>query len=728
MSVCLNPVVGYAVTNFHMNLDLATLNPEQLEAVEYTEGPLLILAGAGSGKTKVLTYRIAYILEKQLAYPEEILAVTFTNKAAAEMKERIAKLLGSSVPLPWMGTFHSICVKILRRDGQNIGLGPNFSIYDPSDQLETVKQAMEQLNLSIKDVNPRAIHSHISSAKNEMVEPADYAGYAKGYFQETVAAVYPEYQKILKQNNAVDFDDLLMYVVRLFKQHPQVLEKYQNLFKYIMVDEYQDTNNVQYLMMKGLAEKRKNVCAVGDDDQSIYSFRGANIRNILNFHRDYPNAKIVKLEQNYRSTKKILDAAHAVVRKNKQRTDKKLWTENATGEDIYMYTAENERDEADWVVRKIKSLEKDGVDPSEIAILYRTNAQSRTLEEACVRGGIGYHIVGGVKFYERKEIKDVLAYLRSIHNPADDGSIKRIINVPKRSIGAKSIADLQAKAQESGASLSTFLLNNSDWDNKNVAEFARVWGDLNAKAQDLNIVELINYILEATKYWDMLQDGTAENESRVENLKELLSVASKYAEYDPQTSLTLFLEEVALVEGDTGNGEEGAEITMMTIHAAKGLEFEHVFLVGVEEGLFPHSRVFTAPDELEEERRLAYVAITRAKKNLYMVHAESRLYFGNRENNMISRFATDIPDELLNKESYGASTWQEYGQKAKKSIWEDDWGEVKLPEIKSGDRVKHQYFGIGTVLSVNESVVKIQFSGVFGTKELAREFAPLEKV
>lgn len=721
-------------------MDLSTLNPQQRAAVEHTDGPLLILAGAGSGKTRVLTVRIAYILQQDLARPEEILAVTFTNKAAGEMKERIAHLLDGKVQLPWMGTFHSICVKILRRDGHLVGLSPNFSIYDPGDQLDMVKQAMEESHISTKDVNPRAVHSHISSAKNEMVGTVDYEQFAQGYFQELVAKIYPAYQKLLKENNAVDFDDLLLLVVQLLRDNAGVREKYQELFKYILVDEYQDTNNVQYIMVNLLAEKHRNICCVGDDDQSIYSFRGANIRNILNFKRDYPDATVVKLEQNYRSTKKILEAAHHVVKKNKQRTDKKLWTENAEGKNILLFTAENESDEARWVVSRIKNMLADGKDAEEIAILYRTNAQSRALEEAFVREAVNYRIVGGVRFYERKEIKDILAYLKIIHNPKDNTSLKRIVNVPRRGIGAKALEELAEMAKQEHLGQAELLAREGiEFSAKPLQKFAMLVSKIKQQSEKLNVVELIEFILDESGYLASLQDGTMENESRIENLKELMTVAAKYMEYEPTVGLTLFLEEVGLLEEDR-RGDDSAAVTLMTIHAAKGLEFENVFLVGMEEGLFPHSRVFTDPHELEEERRLAYVAITRAKQNLHLVHADSRVYFGSRQNNMLSRFVEDIPSQLIDREGY--SRWEEdvpvssaknpaYAKaSAGAPAWaEGSWGDAPEPaEVKVGDKVKHGHFGIGRVLAVDDSIVKINFGSVHGVKELAREFAPLEKI
>lgn len=707
-----------------MTLDLNILNEKQLEAVTHIDGPLLILAGAGSGKTRVLTYRIAYILEQQKAAPEEILAVTFTNKAAGEMKERIAALVGHSAKLPWMGTFHSICVKILKRDGHYLGLNPSFTIYDTSDQLDVVKQAMDKLNISKKDISPNAIHSFISSAKNEFVSPEEYAGFAKGYFAEMVAAVYPEYQKILRENNAVDFDDLLVLTVQLFRRFPEMVDKYQRLFKYILVDEYQDTNHVQYIMIGLLAKLYRNICCVGDDDQSIYAFRGATIRNILNFEKDYPDAKIVKLEQNYRSTKAILDAAYEVVRKNKARTDKKLWTVNGEGEKLTVYTAENEQGEASWIVSQIKSLLEKGVEPTEVAVLYRTNAQSRALEEGFIRKGVPYRIVGGVRFYERKEVKDILAYLRVIYNPRDDNNLRRIINVPPRGLGPKSISDFFALSQSKSISgADTLLAESSEELDKKVLNFAALLKQIHRASEEMNIVELINFILDKTGYIKMLEDGTAENEARIENIKELISVASKYAELEPASGLASFLEDVSLVEADQGDNSQES-VTLMTIHAAKGLEFKHVFVAGMEEGLFPHSRVFTDPNELEEERRLAYVALTRAKQRLYLVHAESRTYFGSRQSNLVSRFVEDIPHHLVERKAFAGK--EDWIDSASDDSW-DDSPNVAV-SVQPGDRVKHEYFGVGKVVSVNNGYVKINFGPVYGVKELSQEFAPLQKL
>lgn len=706
-----------------LNLDI--LNKEQRQAVETTEGAVLVLAGAGSGKTRVLTYRIAYILEKQLAAPEEILAVTFTNKAAGEMKERIAALVSENheVRLPWMGTFHSICVKILRNFGEYVGLSKNFSIYDPADQLDAVKTAMDKLNISQKDINPRAVLSAISSAKNEMITPEKYQGFAQGYFEESVASIYPKYNQHLQENNAADFDDLLLLVTRLLAEQPQVKERYQRQFKYILVDEYQDTNHVQYMMIKLLAELNGNICVVGDDDQSIYAFRGATIKNILNFEKDYPKATIIKLEQNYRSTSVILDAAYEVVSKNKNRTAKKLWTDQQGGEKIVVYKAFDERDEAKWVVNRIKEVAKE-IDLNEIAVLYRTNAQSRNLEEEFLRQAVPYRVIGGVRFYERKEIKDVLAYLQLLYNQKNDTALLRVINVPRRGIGPKAIDDVMQAASQNSQSVIEYLLNSGQhMVNKKLVEFAQLIKYLNSRTEDLALIDLINLVLERTEYIKSLQDGTSENEARIENIKELLSVANRYAEYAPGAGLSAFLEEVSLLEESVTRSEEATAVTLMTVHAAKGLEFKHVFVVGMEEGLFPHSRVYTNPAELEEERRLAYVAITRAKKYLYLVHADSRLYFGSRQQNMVSRFLEDVPQHLTTKNiatNLGGfeEGWEEF---------DDGWSHQDSLNIKVGDRVVHEYFGTGEVLALDDSLVKIRFSGIYGVKELAKHLAPLRK-
>lgn len=715
-------------------IDLSILNPPQKDAVITTDGPLLILAGAGSGKTRVLTYRIAFIIDAGLSGPENILAMTFTNKAAGEMKERITALVENfninAGNFPWVGTFHSICVKLLKRYGHHIGLDSTFTIYDSQDQLSAVKEAMKLLNLSTKDFNPNAIHSYISSAKNELINEIDYEKFAQGYFQDIVAEVYPVYQKVLRDNNAVDFDDLLILTVKLLTDNKQVLEHLQEQFKYILVDEYQDTNHAQYTIIKLLAAKYRNICCVGDDDQSIYAFRGATIRNILNFETDYSDAKVIKLEQNYRSTKKILGASYDVISKNKSRKDKKLWTENTDGDNIKVYTAYDEIDEANWIVSQIETIRKnlDQKDPySCFAILYRTNSQSRSLEESFINAGIPYKIIGGVRFYERKEIKDVLAYLRITYNVRDNTSLERIINVPKRGIGNKTLENLTLKARSVGLSTVEYLIANveSNEIEGGVKRFAVLISDLKEKSEKLDLVEFINYTLEKTGYVEMLKDGTLENESRIENIKELISVASKYQNDPAPEGLENFLNEVTLLEGFTEREESSNYVTLMTIHAAKGLEFDYVFVVGMEENLFPHTNSMVDVKEMEEERRLAYVAITRAKKQLHLTHATKRKYFGIIQMNPVSRFVTDINQDMIDFEASYSSSVDTYNA----SSWEDSKDDFVMDiDLKVGDKVKHEYFGKGVVKYIRGTNVEVDFGSIYGVKELMLEYARLEKI
>lgn len=711
-------------------INLDDLNPIQKEAVSYLDGPLLILAGAGSGKTKVLTYKIAYILDSGLAGLDNILAVTFTNKAAGEMKERINKLLrlssnlkNSSIEhMPWVGTFHSICVKILKRYGENIGLNKNFTIYDSSDQKEAIKDAMKALDISVKEFNPGAIHSYISSAKNELITPEEYGEFAQGYFQSIVAKVYPQYQKILKDNNAVDFDDLLLLTARLLKENNVILQYFTENFRYILVDEYQDTNHAQYTLIKMLASKHRNIYVVGDDDQSIYAFRGANIRNILNFEKDYPEAKVVKLEQNYRSTKLILEASHQVISKNKNRKEKKLWTENNEGEKIKVFSAEDEQKEGVWITGKIAELGSK-YNLNNIAVLYRTNAQSRVLEEAFINAGIPYRIVGSVGFYERKEIKDILAYLRVIFNSKDNKNLERVINVPKRGIGKKTFEELLSVATEKNLSIVEYLnIYRKELDSPGLKLAADLFSNLVAQKTSLPLLELIDLILKSTKYIEMLSDGTLENESRIENIKELLSVAVRFNDLPPEEALEQFLDEVSLLEAVSVNRDTTVAVTLMTIHSAKGLEFEHVFVTGMEENLFPHINSVTSEDELEEERRLAYVALTRAKNMLYLSYAQRRRYFGSTQLNPVSRFLRDIESELLDEEikRYDYNVVDDYEETKK-------FTEL-ISKYKVGDRVKHEYFGKGTVKKIDSEIIVVDFGAVYGKKELMLEYARLEKI
>lgn len=591
---------------------LEDLNPIQQEAVQTADGPALILAGAGSGKTRVLTYKVAYLIAEKKISPENILTVTFTNRAAGEMKERIIQLISKNNTQPLMGTFHSICSKILRREGQAIGLKPGFSIYDESDALEAVKTAMSNLNIATQKMSPGAIRHTISSAKNEMISELEYPQYARGYFQETAAKVYLEYQKILRENQALDFDDLLMKTIHLFQAEPTILAKYQLQFRYILVDEYQDTNVAQYQFIQMLAKRNRNLCVVGDFSQAIYGFRGADYRNMLRFQKDYPEAKVFNLEQNYRSTQIILDAAHAVISVNRSHPILKLWTEKKTGPKITLFEARNEVEEASYVLERIQEMAKvNKQNLNDFAVLYRTNAQSRSIEEVFLKRGLPYKLVGGVQFYERKEIKDILSYLKLISNPADSVAKKRIEKVGK------------GRAQK-------FMEYFMSLDPDNLP-FTH---------------ELLDSILTATDYLNYLEDGTDQGKMRIENVKELASVAEQFPE------ITSFLENVALIQDnqmpDTKLKETQQEaVTLMTIHASKGLEFPVVFLVGMEEGLFPHSRSMLDLNQMEEERRLAYVGITRAKERLFLTYTRSRLYFGTRSNNLVSRFIASLPESVI---------------------------------------------------------------------------------
>ena len=711
---------------------METLNKAQQQAVTTITGPILILAGAGSGKTKVLVHKIAHLLEKGYASVDSILAVTFTNKAANEMKERIAFLLkrtlGHRLQLPWMGTFHAICLKILKANAKNLGINPQFVIYDTADQLDTVKEAFKRLEFNDKNINPRAVLSYISSAKNELVTPEAYQKYASGYFLEKVSQVYPVYQKILEDNSAMDFDDLIMKTVKLFEQHEEVLKKFQQIFKFILIDEYQDTNHAQYIFTKLLSEKHRNICVVGDDAQSIYGFRGANIQNILNFERDYPNTKVIKLEQNYRSTKKILEASNAVIRLNKNQKLKTMWTENALGEGITLYQALNEKDEALWIGNKIKDLLDTGKNPDEIVILYRTNAQSRSLEEAFLKLNIRYKIVGNVRFYERKEVKDVLAYLRLLSNPADNVSLKRVINVPRRGIGPKTLSELTKLAVKEKKSVLAFLQGLDPEQlytfGRGVAEFCELLNELKDYTQTATVAMLIDLLLEASGYKKLLDDGTEENLARLENIQELKTVARKFDSLPPRIGLERFLEEVALIEQDIEDLENtNDKVTLMTIHASKGLEFSYVFIAGMEEGIFPHSRSFLDPGEMEEERRLAYVALTRAKSKLFLTYTESRTFFGSFTSNPVSRFVTDIPEnlvELAESESFYSGSLESL------SDFTDAAQEAVLPDFHIGDKVRHEKFGIGTISDIDDTIITVNFPQ--GEKELSLEYARLDKV
>ncbi|MCI1284374.1 MAG: DNA helicase PcrA, partial [Lacticaseibacillus songhuajiangensis] len=644
---------------------LKGMNDKQSEAVLATEGPVLIMAGAGSGKTRVLTHRVAYLIEEKNVNPWNVLAITFTNKAAREMKERVGNLLDPELARDvWVSTFHALCMRILRRDIEKLGYNRAFSITDTSAQLTLVKQVLRSQNLDPKRFDPKAILSAISAAKNELLNPDDYAKSAKGPFEEVVAQVYKEYQRRLRADSALDFDDLIMQTIVLFKQEPETLAYYQRKFRYIHVDEYQDTNEAQYQLVAMLAEGYRNLCVVGDADQSIYGWRGANMKNILNFKNDYKDAQVILLEQNYRSTQTILDAANAVIKNNAERQVKTLWTENGKGDKIGYYRAQSDRDEAYFVIRQIeKMMREQNYHYGDFAILYRTNAQSRSIEEAFLKSSIPYKIVGGHKFYDRKEIRDALGYLSLAVNPADNISFQRVVNEPKRGIGASTIEKLSDFADEHGWSLldaaeNVELSNISARARTKLADFAQMMTKLRTKkVGGASVTDLMTAVLEDTGYIDALRaEHNLEADARIDNLQELLTVTqnfdSRYEPDDEEADIFVdFLGELALLSDADDAPEEPQEVTLMTLHAAKGLEFPIVFLVGMEENLFPLSRAAMDETQLEEERRLAYVGITRAKKKLFLTNAYSRLFHGQHQNNPASRFVEEIPDELLDSQN-----------------------------------------------------------------------------
>lgn len=652
---------------------LDELNPHQREAATTADGPVLILAGAGSGKTKVLTYRIAYLIQNGVK-PENILAVTFTNKAAGEMKDRIKKLLksvyrlpatgnrqpsaNSKLPvtnyqLPTIGTFHSVCVQILRSEIGKIGRKNNFVIYDEQDQNGLIKESMEELEISKEQFNPSAVLGEISRSKSELVDEKDYSAKTEGFWQETVAKIYRLYQKKLEKNNALDFDDLLMLTVKIFQEKPEVLEKYQNRWRYISIDEYQDTNYSQYVWVKMLAQKYRNLCVVGDDWQSIYAFRGADFRNILNFERDWPEAKVITLDENYRSTQNILDAAHEIIVKNKYRKEKRLWTKNPAGAPIFVVQTRDEKEEANFITEKIRELSRFAgasrdnsgrLNFSDFTVLYRTNAQSRTIEEAFLRSGFPYKLVGAVKFYQRKEIKDVLAYLRFVLNPSDSQSLRRLVASPPRGIGKIGAAMLGEKIKtkmEAGFA----DLNFTDSKFKDLCDFLAQAAKL---LKSHNLSSVLKFLIKHSGYEKYLEAGGRDGQSRLENVYELLSVAKKYDGLEGETAARMFLEETSLLSDADEVEDKKNLVNLMTLHSAKGLEFSVVFIAGCEEGLFPHSRSVLRPEELEEERRLAYVGITRAKKEVYLIFSRQRQIYGGIQINPPSRFLADIPANLVN--------------------------------------------------------------------------------
>lgn len=712
-----------------MNSDLLTgLNPEQQRAVETTEGPLLIQAGAGSGKTKTLTHRIAYIISTGLASPYQILAVTFTNKAAKEMRQRLAYLVGREADdrsfLPFMGTFHSICVKILRQDGEHIGVARNFVIFDDTDRLSTVKQISKQLRIDEKSYPAKAISGLIGSAKNELIKPDNYQQLVNSPLQKVVAEVFPLYEKALKEASALDFDDLIGKTVELLSQNSEVRTSWQQRFKYILIDEYQDTNSAQYKLIKLLVNQDRNIAVVGDDWQSIYSWRGADFKNILNFEKDYQDVTVIKLEQNYRSTKNILEAAHKVITKNTQRSDKKLWTAGDDGLPVQVIPVANERAEAEAIIRRIEhSLALSDKTYNDFAVLYRTNAQSRAIEEMFMRYGINYRIIGGVRFYERKEIRDVIAYVRLIFQPEDRVSFERIVNVPTRGIGAKSISNFFDWQVQNGLSLNQTLQQVNEIDNltpkakQGLSDLNGVLTDLRQIIDETNPAGLIDSLLRRIDYLDYLNDGTAQAQGRIENVNELLSLARVYHE----AGLEDFLEEVALVSEREDNNPHKPAVTLMTLHSAKGLEFPVVFMVGLEETILPHTRAQYNQGDMEEERRLCYVGMTRAKEELYLLYANSRVLYGGVQHNIPSRFLSEIDAKLGSFEAFNVPS----ADSVDSSISADEPRYVE--DINPGDKVRHRVFGVGTVLDIADDVAVIHFGGK-GQKKLNISFAPIEKI
>lgn len=704
------------------------LNPEQQRAVVTTEGPLLILAGAGSGKTKTLTHRIAHILSNGLANPYELLAVTFTNKAAKEMRERVAHLLGENPNnrsfMPYLGTFHGICVRLLRQDGEFAGVNKNFVIYDDGDRQSLIKKLLERERIDEKQNPARSVSSLISSSKNEMVTPAEMAGTASGPLQKTAAKIYPLYETELKRAGALDFDDLIAKAVELFQNHPNVREKWQRQFKYIMIDEYQDTNAAQYKLVKLLTSSSQNLCVVGDDWQSIYSWRGADYRNILNFERDYPKATIVKLEQNYRSTKAILDAAHKVISKNSSRSSKELWTDLGAGAPVQVLQASNERQESEMLVRRIRTqTDIKARNFSDFAVLYRTNAQSRAVEEQFVRFGIPYRIFGGLRFYDRKEIKDIISYLRLIYQPEDVASFDRIVNVPTRGIGATSLQRFMSWRNLNGLGIYEALENIKDCSDlpskasNALQSFHFFLNDFRAQADNIPVADLLEALVKKIDYYKYIDDGTIQGESRVENVKELITVAKGYADM----GVSGFLEEVALVS-EVENNESSDSVSLMTLHSAKGLEFPVVYLIGMEEGVFPHSRAMFDQSEMEEERRLAYVGMTRAKEELFLTYATSRALFGNVQHNPPSQFIIDSgvgAPKAAQFESFVAPAFSSSQPVPSEPRYAND--------LSVGDGVRHNVFGVGTVMEIDGDKVTVNFQ-TKGFKNLNLAFAPLEKI
>lgn len=699
-----------------MNL-IDSLNDRQKEAVVNTDGPMLILAGAGSGKTKVLTTKVAYLIEEKNIDPNNILAITFTNKAAKEMKERIFKLEGNSAFYIQISTFHSFGLKILKENCELLGYEKNFTILDSDDSLSIIKKIMKELNIDANKYNPKAIKNVISNNKNEIIDPEKYSLYVNTDFDEIALEVYRKYEKSLKINNAVDFDDLLILPLKLFNNNPGVLQKYQEKYQYVFIDEYQDTNEPQYILSKMISAKYKNITVVGDADQAIFTWRGANYKNILNFEKDYKDAKVVLLEENYRSTKTILNAANNVIKNNKVRKEKNLWTQNEEGSKITYYKAFDEKDESNYVVNEIKKLIEKGVNPKDICVLYRANAQSRTVEEAFLTSNISYNIVGSYAFYNRKEIKDLIAYLKLIYNNKDDVSLLRVINYPKRGIGNKAIENLAIKSNVLDKSLYEVIDSGKELDFKNMIE------EIKKEESHLTLTELIDMVLDKSGMKKSLEDEKSiEADIRLENLEEFKSIAKAMEINEGIVSLEELLDKLALVSDVSEQKNDNEDkVTLMTMHAVKGLEYDYVFVVGVEEGLFPHSNSLESNDELEEERRLCYVAITRAKKKLYLINARSRILYGKVSSNVPSRFINEISDEYI----------ETIGKKEDSNVFKPKIDKNKMMnednDLHPGDMVNHDKYGFGVVVTIDGSIATISFKRD-GLKKLMKNHKSIHKM
>jgi DNA helicase-2/ATP-dependent DNA helicase PcrA len=754
---------------------ISKLNPEQKKAVEAVNGPLLIMAGAGSGKTRVLTHRIAYLVATGKAAPWSILAITFTNKAAREMQQRVEQLVGGSARDIWVSTFHSMCVRILRRDISRIGFTNNFTILDSTDQLSVIRACMKELNIDTKKFEPKSIQAAMGSAKNELISPEQFANKIGDYMQDITAKVYKLYQRKLKSNNSLDFDDLIMMTIQLFKEEPEVLQHYQNKFLYIHVDEYQDTNRAQYMLCKMIAERHHRICVVGDGDQSIYGWRGADITNILNFEQDYPEATTILLEQNYRSTSNILNAANKVIANNTGRKPKNLWTSKEEGAKIQLYQADTEHEEGYFITSEIKKSIANGKKYLDHSILYRANAQSRVIEEILIKSEIPYKIFGGIKFYDRKEIKDILAYLRLISNPNDDISLVRIINVPKRAIGDTTVDKLISMSLQKDQSIFETLLDHlnelevSPRTKKALSDFCDLISNLYRMVEFISVTELAEQLLELTQYRaELIREGSLESKSRLENIEEFLSVTQEFEKRneDEDRSLLAFLTDLALIADidlmgkDPEVAVDNNSVVLMTMHSAKGLEFPVVFIAGMEEGIFPHSRTLADPEEMEEERRLAYVGITRAEEQLFLTCSRMRTLFGKTNSNMPSRFLKEIPDEVKEslsraKESYGGGAGVSYrlgqarpfGQNASGSSFGQPTSvNANRPvtstpmvastvngvtDFRNGDKVVHNKWGTGTIVAVKgtgeDMELNIAFPAPVGVKRLLAKFAPITK-